>query len=315
MNIDDINGKSLVNIHFDEINNPLNPDDLSFMNIVFAGDGQFFALNNEFGTAFDRFDGIKYRNLTLQKYDFDWSFELKIKKAPRKIFEEIVECFKYVLGKIDNELLVIIYYDTITKKHIMDIVKMQIVSGGSINYAYNQEYEMSDRYIKFLEIHSHNTMAASFSGTDNIDESNRTLYYCGVIGRINQNSTIFDVDQKFRIWTGISFREVEVTDVFEDMIIPVKEILPENKSTLDQILNISKIVMERRSYQTPANQSQFPGNQPRIPGVFTPNDLNELDDEELDNLYIDWDEEGKGMVDNMVSNKRGLNANKQFPQN
>lgn len=320
IDLENINGRSLMCVHFDQIDNPLDFEKLSFLNLIFAGDGQFIAVSSKFGIVMEKIPTIKYKNLALRKYEFDWSFQLFIPKAPKKMFEDILECFKYVNGKINNELLIIIYYDTIDNKHIMDIVKTQIVSGGSVDYVYNKKYEMKDRYIKYLEIHSHNSMTASFSGTDNNDESNRTMYFCGVLGRIDGNSNIYNVDQKFRVWSGLSFKYVDPWEVFEGIEISTPKVSSTNKKVLDQILTVSELAKKNKT-QTTLLPSFIPNSNPddvfrhnplnRIP----PNEvLNGMDDDELDELGIEWDDEEKDLMEQIIDNRRG-NAHRSIPPN
>lgn len=308
IDLEEINGRSLMTVQFDRIDEPLNFDKLPFFNIIFAGDGQYFAINSPFGTVIQKFPAVKYRNLLLQKYEFDWAFRPKIKKAPRQIFEQILECFKYVNGKINNELLVIIYYDTIKKEHVMDIVQMQIVSGGSVDYAYNKKYEMDSRYIKYLEIHSHNSMGANFSGTDNNDESNRTMYFCGVLGKIANESNVYNVDQRFRIWTGLAFQYVEASEVFDGLEIKLPKILSKNKNVLDKILKISEIIKEKRNAGLTGTAGVT--TPPFLPpaSILPPQEeMDEMDDEDLDQLFVEWSEEGRQIADKAIRGQRNAN--------
>lgn len=337
IDLDDINGRSLMNVFFDTKEEPLTYDDLDYMNLVFSGNGVFLVLKSRFGITYERTSQV-YKNLSLREYEFDWAFNPQLPKAPKELFVDILECFKYIVGKTKDELFIILYYDTKEEKYLMDIVKLQIISGGAVKYAYNKKYEMEDRYIKYLEIHSHNTMGASFSGTDNNDESGRTMYFCGVIGKIDQHSNIYNVDQKFRIWTGQKFRDIKPWEVF-DIYMPTPSIKDAHKVRLDQILAISKAAKERSKITANKNIG--------IPGLFDRNknnpgtillpssgrevevirdhmnvfdynplgeefptldELNEMDEEELANLGIMWepyDDEEKEQINELIGEKRG----------
>lgn len=61
-------------------------------------------------------------------------------------------------------------------------IPVQKVSGGSVNYTRDQELEA--RHTLPCEIHSHNTMGAFFSGTDDEDEKADRFY--GVVGELNK---------------------------------------------------------------------------------------------------------------------------------
>ena len=221
----------------------------------------------------------------------------------------------------------------------MDIVKLQIVSGGAVKYAYNKTLEMEERYVKYLEIHSHNTMAAGFSGTDNNDESNRTLYYCGVIGKINDHSNIYNVDQKFRVWTGDRFRELPAWEIF-DTYVPTPGVNDEHKKRLDQILAISKAAKEKNKLQAginmypglQSNNNQTPGKKTMIlpstgrevdiirdhMNIFDSNplsnkyptveELSEMDDDELQEwgiIWEDFEEDEITQLGELIGERRG----------
>src|SRR6056297_1344760 len=152
MTLDEINAKSINQIVFDD--GFVDIDQLDYLNYVFTKNGVYIVQKNEFAITYSLMKEFKYKNLGLREYDFDTSVELLLPKCTKQMFEKILECFKYVLGDIQHELLTIIYYDTTKKEYILDIIKTQVVSKASVEYKYTDEYEMSDRYIKYCEIHS-----------------------------------------------------------------------------------------------------------------------------------------------------------------
>lgn len=74
-----------------------------------------------------------------------------------------------------------ILYDTERKEYIIKVPKQKI-SEFSVNSETDAPYP--DRYIHAMDFHSHNTMPAVFSGTDNADEKETRLY--AVAGRFNR---------------------------------------------------------------------------------------------------------------------------------
>lgn len=342
IDLNEINQHSIVNVLFDHKDQPIDIDQLDYINLVFTRDGIFLVQKNRFGISFERTEQ-PYKNRSLRRYKFNWATESFIRKPNKAMFEEILECFKYIVKETKEELLIIIYYDTIEKEHIMDIVKVQLVTGGSVRYAYNKAYEMEDRYIKYLEIHSHNTMGANFSGTDNGDEK-KVLCFYGVIGKIDEHSNIYSVDQKFRIWTGKEFREVKPWEVF-DSYMRTTSIKDEHKKQMDEILRISKAATElRKNTSTIGNQTQFPnagfhtlsnGKKveiiednivPSFPNLFdqffTQDDFENMDDDELDETGIMWDnydEDEKEMLMELMEQDSGRGVanvfNRPLPKN
>lgn len=82
--------------------------------------------------------------------------------------------------------MICVYWDKEQEMYILDFPK-QIVTKIRIEKELNPAYggRNSLRYLKILEIHSHNTMGAYFSTTDDADEQQFGLY--GVVGRLDQN--------------------------------------------------------------------------------------------------------------------------------
>jgi len=95
--------------------------------------------------------------------------------------------------------------------HIAD----QEVSGASVKFKRDPDLEQTHTLV--LDIHSHNTMGAFFSGTDNADEKEARVY--GVIGKLNQEWP----EMKFRAGDGNGgWIELSVYDVFETPDVAVE---------------------------------------------------------------------------------------------
>ena len=202
-----INDTSLAKIIF--YKNQTDIANVDFYNIVFAANGVFVVLENDFGVSFNKIVNIKYVNAQLDSLtDELYSY---VPKPPLSLFVQILEMFKYMNNEIKSELCVNVYYSKETKDFHLSI-EDQFVNSATSNYEYNENYEMSKDYIRYLQIHSHNSMAANFSARDNKDENYTALCYYGVIGRLNSQSSFYNIDSKFRVWNGSRF--IEVTFVF-----------------------------------------------------------------------------------------------------
>lgn len=235
-----INESSLTKIMF--YKNPLNKfiNLMDFYNIVFTQNGVYVGLKSQFGISFDLIPNMKYSNSYLDILLTGQSLrQINIPKPKLEVFEEILEMFKYVYKKTKWELCVNLYYDT--KQHQFEIsLNDQIVSGISAKYKYDEKFEMSERFIRYLQIHSHNSMAANFSCVDNNDENCSTLCYYGVIGKLTSESKFYNVDTCFRFWSGIRFINVDFEEIFE---IKTKSTPLNGKKLqkLDKIIQDSKL--------------------------------------------------------------------------
>ncbi|MCL2422247.1 MAG: Mov34/MPN/PAD-1 family protein, partial [Defluviitaleaceae bacterium] len=136
---------------------------------------------------------------------------LGIPRIPMDLIMRIIAFFRYLTfngaGKEPKEALVNIYWDSQHKVFVVDTPE-QIVSNVSVHSNENLDF-LNERYIHYMDIHSHNTMRAYFSETDNADEKATRLYT--VIGCLDK----FFPEIKTRISNGGKFHEIEPSEVFE----------------------------------------------------------------------------------------------------
>lgn len=249
-----INATSLAKIIFYQESFENFVKNLDFYNIVFTKNGVYIVLHNKFGTSFDLLENIKYSNEYLNEFEFNDMILTSVPKPKLKMFNEILEMFKYVCDKTKWELCVNVYYDTIDKKFTLNL-NDQIVSSAKAAYEYDKKFEMSDRYIRYLQIHSHNTMGANFSGIDDHDENYSSLCFCGVIGKITSESKFYNVDMKYRIWCGTRFMDLNFEDVF-NIGYHQTSLTPTQLQKLNDIIEKSKVaskVASKLPNQLPLN--------------------------------------------------------------
>ena len=109
------------------------------------------------------------------------SFEPALPKIPAHIFSKIMGFFKSISDELHYEVLVHILYDTEEKEYIIKVPKQRI-SHAAVDSEAEEPYP--ERYIHVMDFHSHNTMPAVFSETDNDDEKETRLY--AVAGRFDR---------------------------------------------------------------------------------------------------------------------------------
>ena len=210
--LDKINETSLAKICFFNKSFDKFVKELDFYNIAFAANGVFVVLKNDFGVSIGKLKNIKYSNSGLKLLDEALWHDMP--KPKLDVFIKIIEIFKYVYDKIKSEICVNVYFNK--QKETFHInIEDQIVSGGRANYKYDEKFEMSSDYVRYLQIHSHHTMGAGFSSIDDRDEESTALCYYGVVGKLNENSSFYNVESKFRIWNGIKFVDIKFVDVFD----------------------------------------------------------------------------------------------------
>lgn len=146
-------------------------------------------------------------------------------KIPFKLFQTIVAFFLKVMEvkKSDVEAHIHVLWNPTLGYYLA--VPNQRVSKASVSYDY--EHIGKDDII-VADFHSHNTMGAFYSGTDDNDDKNKT-YYTGVIGNLKgQNS--FAVKLRFNF--NELKRDCPVSEIFE---VPPEEEIEVPKGWLDRI--------------------------------------------------------------------------------
>ena len=128
---------------------------------------------------------------------------------PYRILSEIIAFFRACITKNSElEALAYIYWSFSDSKYYVYIPR-QIVSKTSVDALLPEMDE--EKFALVMEIHSHNTMPAVFSPTDDKDERATGIYT--VVGRLDK---LFP-DITTRISVGGKFVEINPNTVFERM--------------------------------------------------------------------------------------------------
>jgi PRTRC genetic system protein A len=121
---------------------------------------------------------------------------------------KIIGFFRYFTRHgADKEVLVNVYWDTAGKTFVVDAPE-QTVTEASVESQENPDFA-DERYIHYMDIHSHNSMKAFFSAVDDSDEKATRLYT--VIGNLHK----YFPDVKTRISNGGRFLEIDPAVVFD----------------------------------------------------------------------------------------------------
>lgn len=132
---------------------------------------------------------------------------LSIPKIPLNVLQQVVSFFRDVCQDTKDEAFVRIYLEKDTNEYIIHCPK-QSISGASVKYEITDEHLEND-CIVVMDIHSHNTMNAFFSGTDDGDEKNPGQLFM-VLGHLNTHNIEF----KLRTFMD-EYIPVDFFDVFE----------------------------------------------------------------------------------------------------
>lgn len=127
---------------------------------------------------------------------------------PSNLVIKIFAFFRhFVRENSENEALLNIYWDK-EEKRFVAYAPEQVATKASVEAKIDDRF-LSDRYIHYMDIHSHNTMGAFFSEVDDRDEKATRLYT--VIGRLDEHNP----EIKTRISNGGKFLNIDPAQVFE----------------------------------------------------------------------------------------------------
>ena len=135
--------------------------------------------------------------------EWQQGFELTLPKIPADLFLQVVAFFKAVSAKYNSEVYASIFWDGVTY-HVE--VPDQVVSHARVEH--QQQRDVSGE-IEVLQLHSHNTMPAFFSGQDTADELEHGQRVYAVMGKITQTIP----ESKWRLQAGGIFHDIALLDM------------------------------------------------------------------------------------------------------
>ena len=172
--------------------------------IVFvpSSDGKIYEVrNNQIGTFIAEADSVSLFSKVRA------GFIPALPKIPYSILSEIIAFFKtFVTEKSENEAMANIYWSFEEEKYRVHVPK-QTVTKASVDT--NLPDIDEEKFLLVMEVHSHNTMGAVFSRTDDKDEIATRLYT--VIGRLDK---VFP-DMTARISVGGKHLVIDPAIVFD----------------------------------------------------------------------------------------------------
>ncbi len=137
------------------------------------------------------------------------SFNYKLPKLPKSMLLAIVEFFRDIMRKMrGSEVMVQIWWDKEKEEYSL-YVPEQKVSGATIDFQHSKDLQEDENKVWVLDIHSHNTMGAFFSGTDSSDEVSTRVF--GVIGTISDKG----FSSVWRAGVNGKFQSLKPEDIWE----------------------------------------------------------------------------------------------------
>ena len=189
-------------------------DDSKKMCAAIFADGIYERRNTEIGAFTYKFGDMKLPYLS-HLGDGQTGFTFTLPKPGYGILLSIADFFLDIMQRLsDAEVMVQLYWDKEESKYFL-YVPEQKVQKATIAATHSQELQGNpQRYIWVLDIHSHNTMGAFFSGTDSADEISTRVF--GVMGQISKGTTQpVNFTCKWRAGVNGKFVELTAADIWD----------------------------------------------------------------------------------------------------
>lgn len=171
--------------------------------LVPGNDGKVYEIRNEemgrFITTAGRTDGLS---------EIRAGFTPALPLIPREMLLQIISFFRSFLREDGSfEAIANILWDRCDQTFVVAVPK-QSVAHAKARSDLSEGFD-TERYLHYMDIHSHNVMNAKFSYIDDLDERATRLY--AVVGRMDN----YFPRVKVRISNGGKFHEIEPDLVFE----------------------------------------------------------------------------------------------------
>lgn len=181
------------------------PEDASkSTNYVLQGNGIWEQRRNDIGTFNRKIASCKVLGL---RSNLTEGWTLNVPKIPISLLGTAVSFFRKICAETNDEVFLQFFYNKETKQYEIECPEQE-VSGASVKYKNSEVFNDPNKVLVF-EIHSHNTMEAFFSATDNGDEKADRFY--GVVGKLNQHFPSI----KMRQVIGGESKDIDIDDLFD----------------------------------------------------------------------------------------------------
>ena len=171
-----------------------------------SGDGRVYELRK---TELGEFVALKDNVVEFSRIRAGFTPALPL--IPVSLLSQIISFFRcYMNNAAEFEALVHILWDKEQEKFVVH-VPPQEVSKARVNADLSRDELDETRYLHYMDIHSHNSMAAKFSPVDDQDERATRLY--AVLGHLDQ----FFPEITVRMSCGGTYCELDPALVFEGL--------------------------------------------------------------------------------------------------
>ena len=138
-----------------------------------------------------------------------------IPKIPGKLFYGIIRFYRKIYETNKNEVMAQIWWDKERQEFLVEVPEQE-VAGASISYKRSGGWYDDPNKVLVLTSHSHHTMGAFYSGTDNSDEKGKHGIYSFVFGNlVNNADNTFSYKTVQRACCADALIPLAIEDIFD----------------------------------------------------------------------------------------------------
>ena len=172
-----------------------------------ANDGKFYEMRKT-----EQGEFIAPKNKVTEFQSARAGFIPALPLIPMSLIGQIIAFFRSFMREHEEyEALALIYWDKLEQEYFAYVPKQTVQKSHLDADLSDCPYDDESRFIRYADIHSHNSMEAFFSAEDDWDESETGLYL--VLGELDH----FFPEIKARIFCGGSFVPIDPATVIEGL--------------------------------------------------------------------------------------------------
>ena len=173
--------------------------------LIPSADGQFYEMRKQ-----EQGEFIAPKSKVTEFQQVRAGFRPALPLIPLPLIQQIISFFRsFMLGNEEYEALALIYWDKVEQKFFAHVPKQSVRREHIEADLRDCPYDDDSRYIRYADIHSHNSMDPFISLEDNWDERGPGLYF--VMGHLER----FFPELKARISCEGSFVEIDPSEVID----------------------------------------------------------------------------------------------------
>lgn len=173
--------------------------------LIPSADGQFYEMRKQ-----EQGEFIAPKSKVTEFQQVRAGFRPALPLIPLPLIQQIISFFRsFMLENEEYEALALIYWDKVEQRFFAHVPRQNVRKEHIEADLRDCPYDDDSRYIRYADIHSHNSMDPFFSPEDNWDERSTGLYF--VMGHLEQ----FFPELKARISCEGSFVEIDPAEVID----------------------------------------------------------------------------------------------------